>query len=84
MRTRTLLLLGILILGGCAYKKTTLCAMPTGPNDQICKHCNCLMPAGIPPDQICPVCDCKKVAAQCYRIKKQQKTSKTNNAKDPV
>lgn len=33
--------------------------------ESLCKHCNCLMPAGIDPDAACPVCECGKRAHQC-------------------
>ena len=35
--------------------------------ETMCKHCNCLMPAGVDPEAICPVCECGYKAHQCVR-----------------
>ena len=35
--------------------------------EAMCKHCNCLMPAGVDPETTCPVCTCGKRAAHCVR-----------------
>ena len=33
----------------------------------MCKHCNCLMPAGLDPELMCPVCNCRKTVRECIR-----------------
>jgi hypothetical protein len=55
------LLAAALLLGGCASRAERW----ADSEFVICKHCNCFMPADIPPDSICPVCDCGYTAAEC-------------------
>ena len=67
MRARELLcaLSLLLFTGGCAdLSQTTRLA---SANETMCKHCNCLMPAGVDPDATCPVCSCGRSAHQCVR-----------------
>ena len=33
----------------------------------MCKHCNCLMPAGDEPGAMCPICDCGYTVHECER-----------------
>lgn len=57
-------LLLLLAIGGCGTTRPThLVSLP----EEMCKHCNCLMPAGVDPEALCPVCNCKKQAHQCVR-----------------
>ena len=53
------------LLCGCAATSqgSHLAAMP----ESMCKHCNCLMPAGVDPQATCPACNCGKRAHQCVR-----------------
>lgn len=59
---------------GCAgggSQTTRLASATTCPRapmgETMCKHCNCLMPAGVDPDAMCPVCHCKRHAIECRR-----------------
>ena len=55
----------VLLLSGCAgiaeHRKVAW------EQEGMCKHCNCLMPAGIDPEAKCPVCKCGYPAHQCRR-----------------
>lgn len=64
-RRRIALSLLMLILGGCAHTTsvTRLSALP----EVLCKHCNCLMPAGLDPQTTCPVCECGRRTHRCVR-----------------
>jgi len=55
----------LLVASGCAgaSPRAQLGGMP----ETMCKHCNCLMPAGIDPEAMCPVCECGLKARQCVR-----------------
>lgn len=58
------LLLLLLVIGGCASPQPVHLA---GLPESMCKHCNCLMPAGLDPQGVCPVCNCGKRSHQCVR-----------------
>ena len=60
-----------LCVAGCAVPfrsagHTELCALVSMP-EGMCKHCNCLMPAGLAPGAKCPVCKCGRQAHECVR-----------------
>ncbi len=55
----------LLILNGCAGPSAY--ARLASGQEAMCKHCNCLMPAGTDPEHTCPACDCGYVARQCVR-----------------
>lgn len=38
-----------------------------GLPETMCKHCNCLMPAGTDPASTCTACNCGKRTHQCLR-----------------
>ena len=63
---------GLLLLAGCATPggpaagAPGLCALVSLP-EGMCKHCNCLMPAGLDPSAKCPVCTCGRRAHECVR-----------------
>ncbi len=65
MNRRVTVALAALWLSGCATAQPsrTLASLP----EAMCKHCNCLMPAGIDPEATCPVCNCGKRAHECVR-----------------
>ena len=60
-------------LSGCAGSTTqtrlaSAKTCPMGPmGESMCKHCNCLMPAGLDSGTLCPVCHCKRRAFECVR-----------------
>ena len=54
-----------LLLGGCTSVPTRQRVASTG--ETMCKHCNCLMPAGVDPEALCPVCTCGHKARECVR-----------------
>ena len=57
--------LGLAALSGCAgVSQATRVA---SAQETMCKHCNCLMPAGIDHEATCPVCHCHRKAHQCVR-----------------
>ena len=35
--------------------------------EYMCRHCNCVMPAGVNPEAACPACNCGKKARECRR-----------------
>ncbi len=35
--------------------------------EYMCRHCNCVMPAGVDPEAACPVCNCGMKARECRR-----------------
>ena len=53
-----------LMLSGCATASLSRLA---STDEGLCKHCNCLMPAGTDPEGTCPVCTCGRKAHQCLR-----------------
>ncbi len=55
----------ILFLVGCAGSTAQTRLASTA--EVMCRHCNCLMPAGVDPEAICPVCKCGRKAHQCVR-----------------
>ena len=58
--------LGVLLLAsGCVATSATrrVASLPEAG----CKHCNCLMPAGVDPQATCPVCHCGRRTHQCVR-----------------
>ncbi len=55
----------LLVSAGCAG--TLHQSRLASAGEAMCKHCNCLMPAGIDPDTTCPVCKCGLAARQCVR-----------------
>ncbi len=63
-RWRWRVLLG-LVLAGCAGPAGGL--RTTWDIGGMCKHCNCVMPAGIDPGAMCPVCDCGFISLHCLR-----------------
>jgi hypothetical protein len=60
-------------LGAAALAAVLGCAGPStgvrlsAESEYMCRHCNCLMPAGIDPEARCPVCDCQMKARECRR-----------------
>ncbi len=40
---------------------------PGGLLEVACRHCNCLMPAGLDPAAACPVCRCHRMVHDCVR-----------------
>ena len=62
---RLLLVAALTMLAGCAGAAEA--TRVAGGQEQLCKHCNCLMPAGVDPGSLCSVCNCHKRAHQCVR-----------------
>ena len=59
--------LGILALAalvGCAGPSA---ARLSSNAEYMCRHCNCVMPAGVDPEAMCPVCNCGLKARECRR-----------------
>ena len=54
-----------LALSGCATAVPP--ARLASAHETMCKHCNCLMPAGVDPEATCPVCTCGRKAHRCVR-----------------
>ena len=61
------LMMGMALWGTVGCGATTRTARLAGMPEAMCRHCNCLMPAGTDPHAICKVCDCGKAAHQCMR-----------------
>ena len=60
--------LGILALAalmGCAGPSNA--ARLSSSAEYMCKHCNCVMPAGVDPEAVCPVCNFGLKARECRR-----------------
>ena len=62
---RLLLVVVMTMLAGCAGAAEAI--RVAGGEEHLCKHCNCLMPAGVDPESLCSVCHCHKRAHQCVR-----------------
>lgn len=55
------------LMAGCATAPRGVRLASAGMPEAMCRHCNCLMPAGIDPDALCPVCECGRKAHECVR-----------------
>ena len=65
---RRIVYLGIFCMigiSGCAA--TTRTTQLAGLPESVCRHCNCLMPAGLDLQAKCSVCDCGKQNHACVR-----------------
>ena len=62
-------LLAALLLAGCARGTERL--QVARAEAQVCKHCNCYMPAGIADDAPCTVCNCGYKAGRCTRGRRE-------------
>ena len=56
-----------IVLLGCAHTQGPRMTLALGSDPEICKHCNCYMPAHLAEESPCPVCECKYAAGQCSR-----------------
>ena len=65
---RKLLGLGLfcVALAGCT-NQTRQIRLASLAEPEVCKHCNCYMPASLPADAPCTVCNCGTIARDCYR-----------------
>ncbi len=64
-RRAVLLWVCLAALSGCATPSSS--SRLAGLPEAMCKHCNCLMPAGLDPNGMCPVCDCGRRNHHCVR-----------------
>ena len=60
-----LMAVGFMVMSGCAGASQSV--RMARASEVVCKHCNCLMPAGTDPESTCTVCQCGFKAHRCVR-----------------